>query len=171
MKILAILFLLSIQLLAQSRKEGTYLMPVNAHDTVKHRNFLDAKGNKLGLWQYYSQEGFLSLTVNFKNNKRQGEYVRYQSNTNLVFEKGSYLNGYKHGSYERYYSDGSIRVKGTYENGEKVGEWLYYHKESGTVRMKGKYVDGKKHGKWVMLDQAQIVKQEVNYQNGLLVNY
>ena len=58
MKILAILFLLSIQLLAQSRKEGTYLMPVNAHDTVKHRNFLDAKGNKLGLWQYYSQEGF-----------------------------------------------------------------------------------------------------------------
>ena len=170
MKILVFLSLISIQLLAQNRNDGTYLMPVNAPDSVKHRNFLDAKGNKLGLWQYYSQDGFLSLTVYFNNNKRQGEYIRYQTNTALVFEKGSYLNGYKHGNYERYYSDGSIRVKGVYENGEKVGEWLYYHKESGTVRMKGLYVEGKKHGKWVLLDKAQIVKQEVEYQKGLLVS-
>jgi antitoxin component YwqK of YwqJK toxin-antitoxin module len=170
MKIIVFFSLLSLQLLAQNRNKGTFLMPVNANDTVKHRNFLDENGNKVGLWQYYSQEGYLSLVVNFQNNKRQGEYVRYQTNTHLIFEKGSYLNGYKHGNYERYYSDGSIRVKGVYKNGEKVGEWMYFHKESGTIRMKGFYVNGKKHGKWVLLDQAQIVKQAVLYENGLLVN-
>lgn len=170
MKFFPLIFLIAIHVYGQSRKDGIYLMPVNAPDTVGHRNFLDSKGNKLGLWQYYSPEGYLALVVNFKNNKRDGEYLRYQSNTNLVFEKGAYLNGFKHGTYERFYSDGSIRVKGVYESGEKVGEWLYYHKESGTVRMKGKYFKGKKHGKWVLLDAVQNVKQEVVYQNGLLVN-
>jgi len=150
-------------------KEIIHLMPVNAPDSVKHRNKIDGSGNKVGKWQYYSENGKLILSIEYQNNKRDGEYARYQVNSGLLFEKGYYKNGIKHGEYFRYFTDGSIRVKGLYESGFKSGIWLYYYRDSGSLRSKGVFTRGRKDGIWLFYDKLEAVKRQVEYVNGEII--
>jgi len=145
------------------------LMPVNAPDTVKHRNKIDGLGNKVGKWEYYSVNGKLILSIKYKSNKRDGEYARYQVNSGLLFEKGYYKNGIKHGEYFRYFTNGSIRVKGYYEAGFKSGIWLYYFRDSGSLRSKGVYFSGRKDGIWIFYDKLEAVKRQIKYTKGEIV--
>lgn len=146
-----------------------HLMPVNAPDSVKHRNKIDGLGNKVGKWEYYSENGKLVLSIEYLNNKRDGAYARYQVNSGLLFEKGYYKNGIKHGEYFRYFTNGSIRVKGHYESGFKSDIWLYYYRDSGYLRSKGNYKRGRKDGIWLFYDKLEAVKRQVEYVNGELI--
>jgi antitoxin component YwqK of YwqJK toxin-antitoxin module len=150
-------------------RDAIYLMPVNAPDSVKHRNKMDKNGKKSGRWEYYSKTGRLVLAVNYENNKREGEYIRYQPMTGKPFEKGYYSNGVKTGTYIRYYTDGTLRVKGNYKDGLKQGVWEYYYKSSGSVRAKGNFDRGRKHGVWSFYDYSEVLKRTIEYSDGKII--
>lgn len=146
-----------------------YLMPVNAPDSINHRNKMDEKGRKIGKWEYYSRTGKLILAVNYENNRRNGEYIRYQPTTGKPFEIGSYKNGVRDGLYVRYFTDGTVRVKGQYKNGLKNGVWEYYYRSSGSIRAKGKFENGRKNGTWNFFDYSEVLKRTMEYSNGKII--
>lgn len=154
----------------QIPEELTSIRPKYSPDTIGHRNKLDDFGNKWGNWQYYSKNGVLILEINYKNNKRNGEFVRYNGITGKMLEKGAYLEDLKNGSFTKWYTNNSKRVEGSYRKGMKNGIWSYYFKNSpGTVRLNGNFKDGKKHGKWVFYDKNETIRSIIKYDNGLIV--
>lgn len=176
MKILiqiGLLFLIVAQVKAQDsasiNPDYIYLMPVNAPDSVSHRNKMDQNGRKTGRWEYYSKTGRLVLAVNYEANKRVGEYVRYQPMTGKPFEKGYYEDGVKVGMYTRYYTDGTPRVKGYYKDGLKHGVWEYYYKSTGSVRAKGNFERGRKNGVWSFYDYSEVLKRTIEYSDGKII--
>ena len=156
-----LLFALLIGLLSftQTPEELTAIRPKYAPDTIGHRNKLDDYGKKWGKWQFYSKNGILILEINYKDNKRNGEFVRYNGITGKILEKGAYLDDLKNGSFTKWYTNSSKRVEGSYRKGMKNGIWSYYFKNSpGTVRLNGNFKDGKKHGKWVFYDRNETIR-------------
>ena len=43
--------------------------------------------------------------------------------------KGNYKNGKKEGEWVEYYHNGQLFWKGTYRNGKKEGLWVFYYKD------------------------------------------
>lgn len=167
-----LLFALLIGLLSftQTPEELTAIRPKYAPDTIGHRNKLDDYGKKWGKWQFYSKNGILILEINYKDNKRNGEFVRYNGITGKILEKGAYLDDLKNGSFTKWYTNSSKRVEGSYRKGMKNGIWSYYFKNSpGTVRLNGNFKDGKKHGKWVFYDTNETIRSIIKYDNGTIV--
>jgi len=167
-----LLFALLIGLLSftQTPEELTAIRPKYAPDTIGHRNKLDDYGKKWGKWQFYSKNGILILEINYKDNKRNGEFLRYNGITGKILEKGAYLDDLKNGSFTKWYTNSSKRVEGSYRKGMKNGIWSYYFKNSpGTVRLNGNFKDGKKHGKWVFYDTNETIRSIIKYDNGTIV--
>ena len=167
-----LLFALLIGLLSftQTPEELTAIRPKYAPDTIGHRNKLDDYGKKWGKWQFYSKNGILILEINYRDNKRNGEFVRYNGITGKILEKGAYLDDLKNGSFTKWYTNSSKRVEGSYRKGMKNGIWSYYFKNSpGTVRLNGNFKDGKKHGKWVFYDTNETIRSIIKYDNGTIV--
>ena len=146
-----------------------YLRPKYAADTVSHRNKMDQNGQKWGIWNYYSQEGLLILSIEFKANVRDGVYIRYNEVNGKMIEKGHYKKGVKTGPFSKWYSNGEKRVEGHYQNGQKSGHWAYYYKGGkGAMRMSGQFVAGRKEGIWVFYDKSGSIRKEVIYEAGLI---
>lgn len=151
----------------QSDQDLTSLLPKYAPDDALHRNKIDNSGKKQGKWQYYSRSGILVLELTFENNKKKGEYKRYNGVTGKMIEKGNYLNGIKNGSYTKWFSNGVKRVEGTYSNGKKDAIWSYFFKNgTGALRMIGNFKDGKKEGSWVFYDKNGSIRHKVKFESG-----
>ena len=163
-------FLIGLLSFTQTPEELTAIRPKYAPDTIGHRNKLDDYGKKWGKWQFYSKNGILILEINYKDNKRNGEFVRYNGINGKILEKGAYLDDLKNGSFTKWYTNSSKRVEGSYRKGMKNGIWSYYFKNSpGTVRLNGNFKDGKKHGKWVFYDTNETIRSIIKYDNGTIV--
>ncbi|MBL57599.1 MAG: hypothetical protein CMP61_10445 [Flavobacteriales bacterium] len=168
--IVALSIILGLLSFTQTPEELTAMRPKHAPDTTSHRNKLDNNGNKWGNWQFYSENGILILEINYKNNKRNGEFVRYNGVTGKMLEKGAYLDDLKNGSFTKWYNNSAKRVEGSYRKGMKNGLWSYYFKNApGTVRLTGNFKEGKKHGKWIFYDKNETVRSIIKYQNGVIV--
>ena len=169
-KFISFILLLGLMSFTQSPDNLTALQPKYAPESIGHRNKLDDLGKKWGTWQYYSRNGVLILEINYKDNQRNGEFVRYNGITGKMLEKGAYLNDLKNGSFTKWYSNGAKRVEGSYRKGLKTGVWSYFFKNSpGMVRLTGNFKDGKKHGKWVFYDKNETIRSIVKYENGAIV--
>ena len=154
----------------QTPEELTAIRPKYAPDTIGHRNKLDDYGKKWGKWQFYSKNGILILEINYKDNKRNGEFVRYNGITGKMLEKGAYIDDLKNGSFTKWYTNSSKRVEGSYRKGMKNGIWSYYFKNSpGIVRLNGNFKDGKKHGKWIFYDTNETIRSIIKYDNGTII--
>lgn len=154
----------------QAPNNLTALQPKYAPDDVRHRNKLDDLGKKWGNWQYYSRNGVLILEINYKDNQRNGDFVRYNGITGKMLEKRAYLNDLKNGSCTKWYSNEAKRVEGSYRKGLKTGIWSYFFKNCpGVIRLTGNFKDGKKHGKWVFYDKNETIRSIVKYKNGAIV--
>ena len=64
------------------------------------------KGIKVGKWIGYYENGQLKYKSNYKDGKREGEYLTYQVD-----------------------EDGKIWVKGNFKDGKRVGEWIHYYED------------------------------------------
>ena len=166
-----LIFVLAIGALSfQNPGDLTALQPKYAPDSIGHRNKLDDLGKKWGNWQFYSRNGVLILEISYKDNKRNGEFVRYNGITGRMLEKGAYVNDLKNGSFTKWYSNGAKRVEGVYRKGLKNGIWSYYFKNSpGIIRLNGNFKDGKKHGKWVFYDKNGTIRSIIKYDNGVIL--
>lgn len=170
LKKISILLLIFIGFSFQSPGDLTALLPKYAPDSVAHRNKLDDYGKKWGSWQFFSRNGVLILEINYKDNKRNGEFVRYNGITGKMLEKGAYVNDLKNGSFTKWYSNSVKRVEGSYRKGLKDGLWSYYFKNSpGIVRLTGNFKEGKKHGKWIFYDKNGTIRSIMKYENGLIL--
>jgi antitoxin component YwqK of YwqJK toxin-antitoxin module len=169
-KILVIIMAFGFMSFAQIPDDLTAIRPKYAPDSIDHRNKLDDYGKKWGTWQYFSRNGMLILELNYKDNKLNGEFIRYNGITGKMLEKGAYLNDMKNGSFTKWYSNGTKRVEGSYRKGLKNGIWSYYFKNSpGIIRLNGNFKDGKKHGKWVFYDKNGTIRSIIKYEDGLII--
>ena len=168
-KYLSLTLVIGLLIFTQIPDDLTDLRPKYAPDTVGHRNKLDDLGKKWGTWQFYSRGGVLILEMNYKDNKLNGEFVRYNGVTGKMLEKGAYLDDLKNGSFTQWYTNGTKRVEGVYRKGLKTGVWSYYFKNSpGIIRLTGNFKDGKKHGKWVFYDKNETIRSMVKYEDGVI---
>lgn len=146
------------------------LKPKYSPDSVLHRNKLDDLGKKWGKWQFYSRNGTLILEITYKDNKRNGEFVRYNGISAKMLEKGAYINDLKNGTFTKWFSNGNKRVEGSYRKGLKTGMWSYYYKNTpGIIRINGEFENGKKHGKWVFYDKNGTIRSIIKYELGVIV--
>ncbi len=67
----------------------------------------------------------------FKNSKRDGNWVYYYNNGNK-WSEGTFLNGLDDGKRTTYYESGAKRYDGLFKAGKKVGVWKFYD-ESGKL--------------------------------------
>lgn len=169
----AILLIMSLTVLSFVQtvpSDLTSLKPKYAPDSVLHRNKLDDLGKKWGKWQFYSRNGALILEITYKNNQRNGEFVRYNGITNKMLEKGAYINDLKNGTFTKWFSNGNKRAEGSYRKGLKTGMWSYYYKNTpGIIRINGEFDAGKKDGKWVFYDKNGTIRSVIKYEQGVIV--
>ena len=87
------------------------------------------------------------MNGSFKNGKREGYWVIYHDNGQLM-GKGEYKNGKQIGFFEIYHDNGQLQSKGVInKNDEMEGEWVGYN-EDGTVwkDLTGTFKNGVKVG-------------------------
>lgn len=151
---------------AQTKPALTSLIPKYASQDEPHRNKIDDNGKKWGKWKYFSRSGQIVLEITFENNKKNGEYARYNGVTGRMIEQGNYLNGVKNGSYTKWFSNGVKRVEGTYSKGLKDSIWNYYFKNgTGALRISGKFNAGRKNGNWIFYDKNGNIRKKINFQS------
>ena len=105
---------------------------------------------------------------NYKNAKLSGEYIKRNSNENVLI-KGFFENGKKKGIWTFYYATGKPLIKMEYTDGKKKVLEFYNSKNTQTLqngngeidhlvligskqcRLNGKFKNGLKHGKWIFV--------------------
>ena len=79
--------------------------------------------------------------------KRDGIYYKEFTEIPFTGEitgevQGNYKNGKKEGEWVSYDDNGQLSGKGSFKNGKRDGEWFYYHDKQ--LWSKGSYKNGKK---------------------------
>jgi len=93
----------------------------------------DVQNGKIdGQWVHYdSLTGIVELIENYKEDKREGELLRYNSKGNL-YEKSYFKNDNINGKSYIYTYDGKIRLLANYEDGT-ANKYLFFN-ESGILK-------------------------------------
>jgi len=60
-------------------------------------------------------------TGNYKNGKREGSWIGYYDNGQLMY-KGNWKNGKREGSWVSYWNSGKLKDKGIYKNNIKISD-------------------------------------------------
>lgn len=71
------------------------------------------------------------LEGEYKDNKRNGDWVYYFENGNK-WSEGAFADGLDEGKRTVYFENGQIRYEGQYQKGKQVGIWKFYS-ESGKL--------------------------------------
>ena len=104
------------------------------------------EGLRHGSFEEWSIGGYLLLTGNFKNERKDGEWKYYYYTGDL--EKIShYKNGVLEGAYSYYYDNKVLNVSGNYHLGKKEGKWSWFTNK-GTKDMEGNFVENLQDGDW-----------------------
>jgi antitoxin component YwqK of YwqJK toxin-antitoxin module len=68
----------------------------------------------------------LKYKGNFKDGKRDGEWIYYYDD-GKVWSEGGFLNDKRHGVTKVYFPNGQLRYRGGYDKGKKTGIWKFYN--------------------------------------------
>jgi len=134
--------------------------------------------------------GSLSASGTYRNDKREGSWVEYHP-SGLVKTITSYVDGKKEGVFAELNSSGQLLKRCTYHNDQREGEYKEYNyttlkeerfykagKLEGTAKIfypdgkvmeEGNYVNGLRDGISRWYDQEGKVTIEYEYKNGQLV--
>ncbi|NPA35254.1 MAG: toxin-antitoxin system YwqK family antitoxin [Chlorobi bacterium] len=77
-----------------------------------------------------------TINVTDKNNKKQGLWIKFSTDKEVIIEKGTYLNGLKNGTWTAYYPSGKIKYKVTFKSGKPIGPAKFYY-DSGILSEEG----------------------------------
>ncbi len=93
---------------------------------VKEEYFVNAKGEKNGLYKAYDQSGILALLYNFKNGLLNGLCTEYSTSSGrqLPKQKENWKDGVLNGMAEYYNGAGLVYRKGEWKDGKKSGSWM-----------------------------------------------
>ncbi len=156
-------------------------------------NQVDAQGNKTGLWQINSEEGWMFEEGHYVNGHKDGLWKGYYPNGNVkheitfkegiangaarfyfengqVWEEGDWREAYWVGDYRLYHASGQAAYEFTYnETGQRQGEQRYYYPD-GHLKYKGKWDNGAVDGHVEVYDSTGTLQQVRNYQDGAFEN-
>lgn len=155
------------------------------HSKIKEEFYVNTKGEKHGLYKYYSQyDGVLLDEAYFKNGYNNGVYKKYFDNggrAELVSIE-NYVEGILNGPATYYFGESHklISERGSYLNGNKNGAWTWLDKISDTLPDGYKYYSGTtvyKDGEVIGYDNinnyypsGKIYFQEIKLDSGITVS-
>lgn len=155
--------------LVEDRKKGGEFrykgMSIDGVQTID--GLYNVKGGLEGEWKYYSDNGVLESTSNFKEGIREGEHISYHNNGKIDY-KVNYVNDSIHDYYKRFFYTGELSIEGWYKNGKAQQLWKYYYMD-GSLKKEGYYIDDKFHGD-VIFYSVEGKKSLINkYNHGELI--
>ena len=125
------------------------------------------KGIKVGKWIGYYENGKLKYKSNYKNGKREGEYLIYQVyEDGKIWVKGNFKDGKGEGEFLTYYVNGQLEYKRNFKDGKLENKVAFSYYENGQLRRKENYKDGKKNGEWLWYFDNGQLKYKTNYKDG-----
>jgi antitoxin component YwqK of YwqJK toxin-antitoxin module len=147
------------------------------NDTVKVEYFagdgsqlakgLFVKGQKQGVWEYFSKENRLVMVENYKEGLKQGESLVF-SESGMVIDRMHYENNVLHGKRIQYHPYGNVLATYSYSKGLLDGAFQSFY-ETGQKDEVGYYVANKKHGEWKTYNDDGSFTS-VEYKNGIATN-
>src|SRR5690554_564848 len=91
-------------LIVHDEETGSYTEWYPGHQQIKVTGRKNSKGERIGIWKYYSEQGVeLSVAV--------------------------YTNGKKDGHIVVKHPNGALHYVGEYQDDERIGEWRFYNTE------------------------------------------
>ncbi len=150
-------------------------LPKISNGLIEKGQYID--GLKNGEWNYFDNEGKLTLIQNYKLDKLDGAFKKYSGD--VVIEEGTYSNGLMNGVWKFNYNSGKIKGSGKFLNSDggdlgetsripingRDGNWILYH-ENGNKSQECSYVLGKIKGQLIAYHENGKIKQESTYQDG-----
>lgn len=115
--------------------------------------------------QYFTIKGKLVSKGKMIGKQREGEWLFYHENTDVVMSRENYVDGKLDGKKYTYYPNGLTTEEISYKNGVMEGENLYYGPD-GTLLKKLKYVNDELHGEAIYYDAYGNVTIKGHYKNG-----
>lgn len=135
-------------------------------------------GNKTGLWTfYYTNTGDKKYTVIYKDNKKNGPYIKYRHAGRTIARKGEYKDNKQVGKWIDYGISGLPSSELNYKNGLKHGRFINYYyllyserKKYGNAKKEiGQYKNGLKDGVWIKYYKNGDEKEQIKYVQGKLI--
>jgi len=148
-------------------------LPKISNGLIEKGQYVDDLKN--GEWNYFDNEGKLTLFQNYKLDKLDGAFKKYSGD--VVIEEGIYANGLMSGEWKFYYSSGKIKGSGKFLNSDggnigstgipingREGIWILYH-ENGKKSQECSYTNGKVNGSFISYYENGNKKFQVKYLN------
>ena len=120
-----------------------------------------SKGDLNGLFTSYFPNGKPEITVNMKDDLRQGQrVVFYPSGDTLILD--NHVKGARTGDFTQYHPNNSIRLKGKLEDDNWNGQVLEYH-TNGKLSAELNYKNDLREGLCTYYHINGTVKQKINF--------
>ena len=82
---------------------------------------------------------------NFKHGRKEGKWVSFDSNSQLLDCKGALKNFLREGTWVCYFTNGRLARHGEYKNGSREGPWVYFNFDGSEDTLRsGVYRNGRK---------------------------
>jgi antitoxin component YwqK of YwqJK toxin-antitoxin module len=120
-------FLVTIMLLSACTKTKKVVEETYANGDPKVEKYYKGEGTSKEMVKevrYYSNKQ-KQMEGEYKDNKRNGDWVYYYENGNK-WSEGSFADGLDVGTRTVYYENGKMRYQGKYNKGKQVGLWQFY---------------------------------------------
>ena len=133
---------------------------------------LYAKGNYLktakdSTWKYFNNKRIVGQE-DFSNGLKNGRSIAYFEDGKPAMES-MWVNGVQNGVTRSFYPSGNKKSEIMYKDGKRNGVSLVYY-ESGLQQIVGHYIDDNAEGSWKFQDEQGVVKYELKYKGGVLLN-
>ena len=112
--------------------------------TINEEYYVDSEGRRQGKCIEYSSLGNIWGICNYVDNKKDGEFIRYYYDIDIILFKCNFSKGLFDGEYIQYYESKRKSLEGNYVKGKKEGYWLYFEDEENAIHKIIYYKDGKK---------------------------
>ena len=112
---------------------------VNSNGIVIEKGNYD-HGKKNGVWEYFYDDGIITLKSTYNKGVLEGESTRYDLKGNIIAIL-NYKNGRLTGEQTYFYSTDRPLSKGNMVNGKEEGNWQYYS-PNGDIIGNVKYKNG-----------------------------
>ena len=133
---------------------------------------LYAKGNyirtlKDSIWKYFNNKRIVGQEE-FSKGVKNGRSITFFEDGKPALES-NWLNGVQNGVTRSFYPSGNKKSEVMYKDGKRNGVSLVYY-ESGLQEIVGHYIDDNADGSWKFQNEQGVVKFELKYKAGVLLN-
>ena len=132
------------------------------------------KDKRNGISNHYYANGVISITSNFKDGLRNGEFTKFYDN-GIVKEHSKSFCLERNYQSEIYSEIGILIYKGSVFRNQKNGFGYQYSPKTGDVIYEGEFVNGKRSGFGISYFQSKVKEYEGNWdynqKNGLGTSY